>query len=122
MALKKFTIEVTRTDEYEIEIDTDVWNQERINAYNDSFQDAETIDDIVKIVAKCISHQGKNEFIEGFGFIKQKWHKSEPGKLNTQYSSGFTKVTDEEYSEGLLVNIIAHADADEYDVELFDKK
>lgn len=120
MALKKFTVEVTRTDEYEIEIDTDVWNQERIKQYNDSFSEVEDFDDIVIEVARCISHQGKNQFIEGFGFVKQKWHRSEPGDLNTQYSSGFSKVKEEEYDQGLLVNIISHAD--EYEVELFDKK
>jgi hypothetical protein len=120
MALKKFTVEVTRTDEYEIEIDTDVWNQERIDQYSKSFSEVEDIDDIVMEVARCISHQDKNAFIEGFGFIKQKWHRSEPGDLNTQYSSGFTKVKDDEYDQGLLVNIIAYAD--EYEVTSFIKK
>ena len=120
MALKKFTVEVTRTDEYEIEIDTDVWNQERIDQYSESFSEVEDIDDIVMEVARGISHQGKNKFIEGFGFVKQKAHRSEPGDLNTQYFSRGIKVNDDEYDQGLLVNIISHAD--EYEVTSFVKK
>ena len=108
MALKKFTVEVTRTDEYEIEIDTDVWNEELIKQFNDTIYESENDEDIAKHLAMSISSQGKGEWMEGFGYVKQRFHRMEKGELFDQYKSLRVKVTDDDYSPGLKVEINAY--------------
>ncbi|MFV8336460.1 hypothetical protein ACNQF7_10295 [Flavobacterium sp. RSP29] len=120
MAIKKYTIEVTRVDEYEIEIDDSIWTDERISSWSDSFFETDEDsrqEDFVKLLANALTHQDIKEGMEGFGYVKQKYHSMEEGDLLTQYSSGLTKVSEENYTEGLFVNIISHKD--EYDTEIF---
>ena len=122
MALKKFRVEVVRTDEYEIEIDDSVYTDEFIEQWSESFQDTEEDSrqqDFVKHLAGSITCTGKKEFLEGFGFIKQRFHSMDTDDFLTQYSKGFTKVTEEEYSPGIKVEIINYDE--DYEIEIFDK-
>lgn len=108
MPIKKYTVEVTRVDEYEIEIDTDVWNQELIQQFNDSIYESENAEDIAKHLAVSISSQGKAEWMEGFGYVKQRFHRMEDGELFDQYKSGRVKVSEDDYYPGLKVEINAY--------------
>jgi hypothetical protein len=108
MALKKYRVEVTRVDEYIIEIDTDVWNEGLIQQFNDSIYESEDAEDIAKHLATSISCQGKAEWMEGFGYVKQRFHRMEKGELLDQYKPGRIKVSEDDYYPGLMVEINAY--------------
>ncbi|MBC7847233.1 MAG: hypothetical protein H7Y10_12150 [Flavobacterium sp.] len=121
MALKKYKVEVTRVDEYEIEIDDALWTNERIAEWSESFFETDynnRQEDFVKHLAESLTHQGIKEGIEGFGHVKQKYHSMEEGDLLTQYYDGLKKITEDNYTEGLFVNIISHKD--DYETEIFE--
>jgi len=121
MAIQKYTVEVTRVDEYEIEIDDSIWTDEVIKEWSESFFEIDENnhqESFVKNLSESLTHQGIQTDIEGFGFVKQRLHKMKPGDLLSQYSEGLTKVTEDEYTKGLLVNIIAYKD--DYETETFD--
>lgn len=120
MALKKYKVEVTRVDEYEITIDDSIYTDEVIEQWSESFfetEEDERLEDFVKHLAKGITCAGKAEPLEGFGFVKQKFHSMEDGDLLDQCKAEMKKVTEEDYSPGLLVNIISFDD--EYETEIF---
>ncbi|MFW0737603.1 hypothetical protein [Flavobacterium sp. T12S277] len=120
MALRKYKVEVTRIDEYEIEIDDAIYTNEVIEQWSESFFETDEDcrqEDFAKHLAKGLTRGGIKDGLEGFGFVKQKFHKMPVGELLTQYSSGLKKVTEEEYSPGLFVNIICHDD--DYETEVF---
>ena len=118
MAIKKYTVEVTRVDEYEIEIDDSIWTDKRISSWSEGFFETDEDsrqEDFAKNLAKSMTHQDIQEFLEGFGYVKQKYHSMEEGDLLYQ-SEGFTKISDADYTEGIIVNIISHKD--EYETEI----
>jgi hypothetical protein len=119
MAIKKYKIEVTRVDEYEIEIDDAIYTDEVIEQWSEGFYETNEDtrqEDFVKHLANGLTSGGIKEAMEGFGFVKQKFHKMPADELLTQYSSGFKKVTDVDYSPGLLVNVISYDD--DYETEV----
>lgn len=108
MALKKYTIEVTRVDEYEIEIDDSIYTDEFIEQWSESFFDSEEDnrqEDFVKHLATGLTSGGIMKGIEGFGYVKQKYESDEDPDLLPQYSSASKRITEEEYSPGLFVKI-----------------
>ncbi|MRX40600.1 hypothetical protein GJU43_15035 [Flavobacterium sp. LC2016-23] len=120
MAIKKYTVEVTRVDEYQIEIDDAIYTDDVIEQWSESFYETEEDtrqEDFVKHLAKAMTSGGIKEGLEGFGYVKQKHDNMEAGNLLTQYTSQSKKVTEEEYSPGLFVNIINHDN--DYDTEIF---
>lgn len=120
MAIKKYKIEVTRVDEYEIEIDDAIYTDEVIEEWSESFyetDDDSRQEDFVKHLAKSITSAGIQEGIEGFGHVKQQYYSMDEGDFLTQYSDGLKEVTTEEYSPGLLVKIISHKG--DYETEIF---
>ena len=50
-------------------------------------------------------------------FVKQKYKNDKEGELLTQYTNGLKKITEDNYTEGLLINIISHND--EYETEIY---
>ena len=69
--MKKFKITVTRTDEYEIEVDETVWTQETLFKWSNIFQEAESPEDFAKCLAASITYYGSDHGImEGFGNVQ----------------------------------------------------
>ena len=71
MSSEKFTVVVTTTNEYEIDIDTAVWTPEAIKQWSSVFWTAESIEDIVRDISQAVvrrDHDG--EFMEGFGHLQ----------------------------------------------------
>jgi hypothetical protein len=116
MAIIRYNVEVTRVDEYEIEIDDSVWTEEEIKNWNKSFQDAKKPKHIVDHLAKAISNYGTAEWMEGFGFIKQKHCRMKEGDFYTQYNDDRKDIPEEDYTKGLLVTIIQHNE--DYETEI----
>lgn len=65
--MKKFKCTVTKTYDYEIEIDEKVWTEENIKGWASVFEDADTLEDIVAILAERKTRYDFGEYIEGFG-------------------------------------------------------
>ena len=70
MAIKKFKVEVTRTDEYIVEIDEDIYNKKWREEFQQYFWPLDSTEAIAKDLAvkQMISGQG---FWEGYGYVKQ---------------------------------------------------
>jgi len=120
MAIKKYTVEVTRVDEYEIEIDDSLYTDEFIEQWSLSFYETDEDsrqEDFVKHLASGLTSGGIKSGLEGFGYVKQKYASQADNEILTQYSSGFKKVTEEEYSPGLFVKINQYDD--DYQTEIF---
>ncbi|MBU3126763.1 hypothetical protein [Clostridium tagluense] len=63
--MKKFNCVVTRTDEYEVEIDENIMNEKWIENYIKTFGNLKTLKEHVKIIAQ---EKARGEiFIEGYG-------------------------------------------------------
>ena len=119
MAIKKYKVEVVRTDEYEILIDDSIFTDEYIEHWSETFFDTDEdnrLEDFVKHLANGISYDDKAKALEGFGHIKQRHCSMNPGNLFTQYNSK-SKITAEEYTPGIMVTINAYAD--NYETEIF---
>ena len=71
MTKEKFTIVVTTTNEYEIDIDTGAWNPEAIKQWSSVFWPAESIEDIVRDISQAVARRDHDgEFMEGFGHLQ----------------------------------------------------
>ena len=67
--MKKFKVVVTRENEYEIEFDENVFNQEFIDHFKEYFCDLDTLEDHAKNIAQFRARFGER-FIEGYGMPK----------------------------------------------------
>ena len=111
----KFNVKVIRTDEYEIEIDENKFNEEALKSWSEVFSDVETQEDLAKKLAGAIMYFGSDYgFIEGFGYVKTV---NENGNEVKHYEQGHGVVLDSEYSSGLSVKIIYENEDYDYESE-----
>ena len=92
--MKKFKVTVTRTVDYEVEIDETLWSAEEREKWQQAFWDlnptdyeSENADDeaaaeFAVALAEQSARQGCNEFIEGFGMCAQ----------NKEYAESWNKM------------------------------
>ena len=64
--MKKFRVKVERMDEYEIEIDENIINEEFIENYKEYFSDIDTLEEHAENIAIFRARFGER-FIEGYG-------------------------------------------------------
>lgn len=70
--MKKFQVQVTRIDEYEIEIDENIINDEWIKNFESYMWDVDEDwphEDLAKHIGQMRARFGSHQFIEGFGYI-----------------------------------------------------
>ncbi len=67
--MKKFNVVVTRTDEYEKEVDENVWNEKELADWSKTFHHVSDQWDVAQDLAERVIRQGHSEFIEGYGHI-----------------------------------------------------
>ena len=65
--MKKFQVEVTKTWDFEVEIDETIWNEENIADWKKTFYDVSSLQEVIKIFATMFAEQGEGSFLEGFG-------------------------------------------------------
>ena len=65
--MKKFKCTVTKTYEYEIEIDEKIWTEERIKNWASIFYKADNLQEVAEHLAMMKTRYDDGEFIEGFG-------------------------------------------------------
>jgi len=78
----KFKCEVERTDEFTIEFDDSVINDEWLKDFKDTFFDFDTLEEHAEYLAEYLSERG-NEFIEGYGILLE--HGEEPQWAEKKY-------------------------------------
>lgn len=107
--IRKFKCIVTRTDEYEIEFDNDVINEEYMEDYRKNFYEFDTLEDHAEHLAQHMSRIGEG-FIEGYGALqvngKPPW-----GYRGNEYKGKFSK-------EELAININVISEDDDCEVEV----
>lgn len=54
----------------EVHVDEKKWTEKEIKEFNDTFYDADTVEDIARCALRGVLNLGKSSFIEGFGYIK----------------------------------------------------
>ncbi|MCT4636218.1 MAG: hypothetical protein N4A72_00785 [Bacteroidales bacterium] len=109
--MKKYKIEVTRTDEYEITIDENIWNEEELKKWSSVFSEVEAPEDLACTLALDTAIQGSLEFIEGFGRVKT----LSDGSVRPHFE-GFKEVPEEKYTEGITLEIISEGEQRETEV------
>ena len=105
MGKKKFEITVYRTDAYEIEVDTDVINDEWIKNFQSYMWDVDEDtphEDLAKHIGQMRARFGKRQFMEGFGIIP----------VEGEY---LTDKEKESISEGFKLKVISEDDEIEID-------
>ncbi len=86
--MKKYNVVITRTDEYEIEVDENVWNDAELADWSRVFYKVTSQRDIADDLAGRIMSQGHEGFIEGYGHVKV-FYKS--GNQAHPYHEGYCK-------------------------------
>ena len=64
--MKRFKCKVERTDEYIIEFDENIWNEEMMTAFREVFFNFHSLEEHAEQVAQMRARFG-NDFIEGYG-------------------------------------------------------
>jgi len=100
--MKKFKCTVTKTYEYEIEIDEKIWTEETIKEWASAFYRADNLQEVAEHLAMMKTRYDDGDFIEGFGvpMINGK----EPFMFNSENKTSISK--------DININIIE--DGDDY--------
>lgn len=115
----KFKINAIRTDEYIVEIDETVWNQETLDLWNSVFGGCDTIQELAEHISFLILRFGYERFLEGFGYL---YVQSEDGRQKTIFKrdDNGKLVCVTEFAEGIKVTIITEDDEYDFETEEFE--
>lgn len=69
--MAKFKVTVTRVDEYEIEIDENVWDEKALEDWSGVFHPVSDAEDVAKDFAVAWMRNEDKYFIEGYGYVKE---------------------------------------------------
>ena len=91
--MNKFKVTVTRVDEYEIEVDENVWNEQALEQWSKVFWDCVDTEQVAKDLAVAYMRTD-SRFIEGYGWVKElRKDGTEKGLLlpeGKEYAAGLT--------------------------------
>ena len=69
--MKKFKVTVTRVDEYIIEIDESIYNEEWKKSFEEHFFDVDRLERVAVHLAQFQARLSDHSFIEGFGHVNR---------------------------------------------------
>lgn len=94
MPLKTFEVQVTRTTDVTISIDTDKFGEEQMAEFRKSFYDFTTLEEHAGHIAQYVVRGDEPAFLEGYGYVQyaMPW-KSERLK------------TEEQPQPGIIINV-----------------
>jgi len=109
--MKKYSVIITRTDAYEVEVDENVWDEKELNGWSKVFWPIYDTKGVAENAAMAVMRNGAGSgFIEGFGVIKTfNWKGNEIGQSSALKESG--------YSPGLSIKVISEDNEYETDIE-----
>lgn len=106
--MKKFKCTVTITNEYEIELDENVLNDEFMKSYSEYFSNISTLEEVADILAWNRAVH-KSDHIEGFGYVLQ----------NGQVP---WSIYNQEGKANKAININILSEGDDVEVEVVEKQ
>lgn len=113
--MKKYKVNAIRTDEYEIEIDENIWTEEALEAWNSVFGGCDNLEELAKHLSFSLLRFGYERFLEGFGYV---YTVNKKGEKLSQYErdndGNWIIVSD--FANGIKVKIIR--EDDDYDFEI----
>ena len=119
--MKKFKCTVTRTDEYEIEIDESIINEEWMEHFRTYMYNFNELSEHAEHLAQFQARLGSEyDFIEGYGYVKR------DGKLPYSHEdfdkngNWLPEAERRQPAPGININIISEDDECEVDVEELD--
>jgi hypothetical protein len=115
--MKKFTVEVIRTDEYEIEIDETLYNEAWQEEFGKFMWPLDGLKDIARDIAWHQMRNGNDRFLEGYGNITRDG--SLPFDFRDFDENGDLKPEDQRANPapGLNINVITEDDEYEFNIE-----
>ena len=116
--MPKYKVKVTRTDEYEIEIDASVWTKEAIEAWGNTFSGGNSLGHVVCALGKAWMRQDSGFHKEGFGYVREL--DSNGIKQNIPFKDevgNYGSLPDERYTKGLTIRPIT--EDEDYKVDAF---
>ena len=107
MSKKKYKVEVTRIDVFEVEIDEAIWNKEELESFSKTFWEVKDSKMLAEKIAVEISRDGSDsEYFEGFGCIQMLNYN---GSKRTCFS-GSTILSEDEVTKGIQVRIVSEGE------------
>ena len=114
--MKKFKCTVTRVDEFVVELDENILNEEFNKEFREYFYNFYDLEDHAKMMAQFQARFGDDSFIEGYGHILR------DGKLPFSMSDftpdGNWKPENERRHPFIGINIVTADNNEECDVEV----
>lgn len=118
--MAKFSVEVTRTDVYEIEIDETIWDAAALKDWSETFHKVTTIKEFLKSYAISFMKADDTSFIEGYGYVKELKKDGEARKVHRCISGKFSFLPEDDFTVGLTIKPLIQDD--DYDVDLTEIK
>jgi hypothetical protein len=111
----KFKATVTRVDEYEIEVDENVWDKEALKDWSSVFSPVDSVEDVAKDFAVAFMRNDNSYFIEGYGYVKEL---NKEGALKgvpyrDEKGNFCYPLPEEKYTKGISIKPLSH----DYDYE-----
>lgn len=115
--MAKFNVTVVRTDEYEIEIDENVWTKEEIKEWGNTFWGGSSLRDVASALGTAWMKQGADYFKEGFGYVRELDSNGSPKHIPYKDEKGnYGNLPEEKYAKGLSIKPIS--EDENYEVEV----
>lgn len=116
--MKKFKCTVTRTDEYEIEIDETIYNKEWMEKFSSYMYDFNSLSQHVEHLAQYQARLGSGaSFIEGYGYVNRNGKLPYSPEDFDENGEWLPEEQRRQTAPGLNINIISEDEDCEVDVE-----
>lgn len=107
--MKKFEVEVSRIDEYIIEIDETIWTEERLKVFAEVFYSFDDLEELAKHISFSLMRFGTESFHEGFGFFET-YREGRNVPIKQFYNGEMVS----EFCKGIKVTIVTEDDEFDY--------
>lgn len=119
--MKKFKCTVTRTDEYEIEIDESIINEEWMEHFRSYMYNFNELSEHAEHLAQYQARLGSDyDFIEGYGYVKRDGELPYSHEDFDKNGNWLPEAERRQPAPGININIISEDDDCEVDVEELD--
>lgn len=116
--MKKFKCTVTRTDEYEIEFDESIYDEEWMEAFRAYMFDFHNLSQHAQYIAQHQARLGSaRDFIEGYGYVKRDGDLPLSGKDFDKDGKWLPASKRRQPAPGININILSEDEDCEVDVE-----
>lgn len=102
--MSKFRITVERTDEFEIEVDENIYTAAELSEWSKVFTKCNSLEEFAEILATQMSRLGSDQwFFEGFGYVQVLRNDGSERKI----FNGSGEVSAQKITPGIKVRVIS---------------